>query len=123
MLRKLSIVLSAVAALGFALATSAPASAQQVHKNAHVNKSVNVHRNVNVNRNVHVNRNVNVNRNVHVNRSVHVNRNYVVGRHYNGHIWYGRNRHFWHGAWYAYGVGPCWVNVDGEWFWNPLACP
>jgi hypothetical protein len=119
MLRKLSIVLSAVAALGFALTTSAPANAKQVHKNAHVNKSANVHRNVN--RNVHVNRNVN--RNVHVNRSVHVNRNYVVGRHYNGHIWYGRNRHFWHGAWYAYGVGPCWVNVDGEWFWNPLACP
>ena len=86
-----------------------------------------VHRNVNVNRNVHVNRNFNVNRNVHVNRNVNVNRavhgNYVVGRAYNGHYWYGQNRHRWHGRWYAYGVGPCWINVDGLWFWNAAVCP
>ena len=68
---------------------------------------------------------VRVNRSVHVNRTVHVNRNvrvsgsrtrYVVGRHYHGHVWYGRNRHFWHGRWYAYGVGPCWkwsYRLDG----------
>ena len=119
MLRKLSIVLSAIAALGFALATSAPADAQQVHKNAHVNKSVNVHRNVTVNRNVHVNRNFHVNRSVGVRGGTR----FVVGRHYNGHVWYGHNRHFWHGRWYAYGIGPCWINVDGEWFWNELVCP
>jgi hypothetical protein len=119
MLRKASIVLSVFAALG--LAAAAPASAQQGHKNARVNKTVRVNKNVNVNKNVRVNRNVNVNRNVRVNRSVHSN--YVVGRRYNGHSWYGRNRHRWHGAWYAYGVGPCWINVDGLWFWNDAACP
>ena len=50
-------------------------------------------------------------------------RGFVVGRHYGGHVWYGHNRHRWHGAWYEYGVGPCWINVDGEWFWNVLVCP
>ena len=82
---------------------------------------------VNVNKNVHVNRNVTVNRNVHVNRNVNVNRNvhsnFVVGRRYNGHYWYGQNRHRWHNTWYAYGVGPCWISIDGLWFWNEAACP
>jgi hypothetical protein len=68
-----------------------------------------------------VSRNVHVNRNVRVNRAVHGR--YVVGRAYNGHVWYGRSRHFWHGRWYAYGVGPCWIYIDGLWFWNPAACP
>lgn len=111
MFKKMSIVLAAVATLGLAFAASAPASAQPVqHKQ--VNKKVVVHRNVqrNVQRNVVVNRNVNRNR-------------FVVGHRYNGHIWYGRNRHFWHGRWYAYGIGPCWINVDGLWFWNVAACP
>ena len=105
MLRKLSIA----AAIAGVLLIPASSFAETVHRNA------------NVNRNVHVNRNVNVNRNVHVNRAVHGN--YVVGRAYNGHYWYGQNRHRWHGVWYAYGVGPCWVNVDGLWFWNVAACP
>ena len=105
MLRKLSIA----AAIASVLLIPVSASAETVHRNA------------NVNRNVHVNRNVNVNRNVHVNRAVHGN--YVVGRAYNGHYWYGQNRHRWHGVWYAYGVGPCWINVDGLWFWNVAACP
>ena len=118
MLRKLSIALSAVAALGFAVAVSVPADAAP--KNTHVNKSVHVNRTVHVNRNVRVNRNVN--RNVRVNRSVG-HGNFRVGQRYNGRVWYGHNRHFWHGAWYAYGVGPCWVNVEGEWFWDPIACP
>ena len=94
MLRKASIVLSLFAALGL---TAAPANAEQVHKNVHVNKTV------------------------HVNKNVHAN--YVVGRRYNGHIWYGQHRHRWHGTWYAYGVGPCWINVEGLWFWNVAACP
>ena len=105
MLRKLSIA----AAIASVLLIPVSASAETVHRNA------------NVNRNVHVNRNVNVNRSVHVNRAVHGN--YVVGRAYNGHYWYGQNRHRWHGVWYAYGVGPCWINVDGLWFWNVAACP
>ena len=70
---------------------------------------------------VHVNKNVHVNRNVHVNKAVHGN--FVVGRTYNGHIWYGHSRHFWHGRWYDYGVGPCWINVGGEWFWNLAGMP
>ena len=109
MLRKASIVLSVFAALG--LAAVLPANAEQVHKNVHVNKSV------------HVNKTVHVNKNVHVNTNVHVHGNYVVGRRYNGHVWYGQSRHRWHGTWYEYGVGPCWINVDGLWFWNVAACP
>jgi hypothetical protein len=107
MLKKVSIIISVLAALGFA--ATAPASAREVHKN------------VRVNRTVHVNKTVHVNRNVHVNRSVHSN--FVIGRRYNGHYWYGQNRHRWHGVWYEYGVGPCWINVDGLWFWNVAACP
>ena len=113
MLGKLSAVLSA-AALGLAVSLAMPADAKPV-KNAHVNKTVTVHRNVQVHRTVNVNRNVRVNRTV--------TRRFVVGRTYNGHIWYGHNRHRWRGVWYAYGVGPCWINVDGEWFWNVVACP
>ena len=37
------------------------------------------------------------------------------GRHYKGHIRHGgrhyghrHHRRFWHGRWYAYGIGPCW---------------
>jgi hypothetical protein len=123
MLRKLSIA----AAIASVLLLPASAFAETVHRNANVNRNVHVNKNVNVNRNVHVNRNVNVNRNVHVNRNVNVNRavhgNYVVGRAYNGHYWYGQNRHRWHGRWYAYGVGPCWIDVGGLWFWNVAACP
>lgn len=118
MLRKISIVLSAIAALGLAVAVSAPAeAAKQVNKNVHVNRTVNVHRNVTVNRNVRVNRSVGVN------RSAGVRGRFVVGQRYNGHVWYGHNRHRWHGVWYGYGIGPCWINVDGEWFWNDIACP
>src|SRR5450759_1743770 len=48
---------------------------------------------------------------------------FKVGQKYNGHIWYGHNRHRWHGRWYAYGEGECWINIEGEWFWNELVCP
>jgi hypothetical protein len=118
MLKKVTIVLSVIAAFGIAFA--APTFAAPNNKNkGTVQKNIHVNRNVNVNRNVHVNRNVN--RNVRVNQAGHSN--FVVGRRYNGHVWYGHNRHRWHGRWYAYGDGPCWVNVAGEWFWNPIACP
>ncbi len=114
MLRKLSVVFSVVAALVLAVAVSAPA-------NAKPRNGPGINRNVHVNKTVHVNRNVHINRNVRVNRGG--NRNFVVGRRYNGHYWYGRNRHRWHGQWYSYGVGPCWINIDGLWFWNPIVCP
>jgi hypothetical protein len=31
----------------------------------------------------------------------------------------GHRRHFWHGRWWSYGVGPCWVWSDyyGEYVW------
>jgi hypothetical protein len=93
-LKKISLILSVLATFGFAVAISSPADAKPVNKTVHVNKTVNVHRNLRVNRTVNVNRNIRVN-----------------------------NRHRWHGRWYDYGVGPCWINVDGEWFWNILACP
>jgi hypothetical protein len=115
MLKKIPLVLSVLAALGFAVATSASAAPQH-RGGSGVSKSVHVNT-------VRTNRTVNI----RTNRTVGVNRaargNFVVGRRYNGHIWYGRNRHFWHGQWYGYGVGPCWINVDGFWFWNELACP
>ena len=112
MLRKLSVILSVVAALGLAVVSAGPVDAKPKggNKTVHVNKSVHVNRNVHINRNVRVNRNVG-------------RHNYVVGRRYNGHVWYGHNRHRWHGRWYAYGVGPCWINIGGEWFWNVLVCP
>ncbi len=106
MLRTIFIAFSVCAALG--LAVAGPATAEPKQKNVHVNKNVRV----------------NVNRTVHVNRTVVVRPNrFVVGRAYNGHIWYGHNRHRWRGVWYAYGVGPCWINVDGEFFWNVVLCP
>ena len=64
-----------------------------------------------------------VNRNVRAHENRPANKHYVVGRRYNGNIWLGHTGHRWHGRWYAYGVGPCWIYVDGLWFWNPLACP
>jgi hypothetical protein len=123
MLKKIPLVLSVLAALGFAIATSASAAPQHrggssASRSVHVN-TVRTNRSVNVRTNRSVN--VRTNRSVGVNRAVRGN--YVVGRRYNGHIWYGRSRHFWHGRWYGYGDGPCWINVDGLWFWNELACP
>ena len=82
MLKKLSLVLSVLAALGFAVATSAPADAAQPK-----NKVVRTNRTINVR----------TNRAVGVNRAVRGN--FVVGRRYGGHVWYGHNRHRWHGQW------------------------
>lgn len=48
---------------------------------------------------------------------------YVVGKSYNGYLYVGQKRRLWRGKWYAYGVGPCWINVGGVWFWNVAACP
>ena len=120
MLKKVSLVLSVLATFGFAVAISAPANAKEVHKT--VNRTVHVNKNVHVNRTV--NRNVRVRTNVRTNKVVSgSHRNFVVGRSYGGHMWFGHNRHRWHGQWYGYGEGPCWINVDGEWFWNVVACP
>jgi hypothetical protein len=64
----------------------------------------------------HVHHNVgSVRRNVNVNR--HVNR-VVVGHRYHGGIYYGHVRRYWHGRWWAYGVGSCWrLTPDGYYVW------
>ena len=62
-------------------------------------------------------------RDAHEHGAAHNRNRYVVGKSYDGHIWFGQTGHRWHGRWYAYGVGPCWIYVDGMWFWNPVACP
>jgi hypothetical protein len=112
MLKKLSLILSVTAALGLGMVASADAKGHGGgHGGAHVNRSV------------HVNRSMHVNRNVRVHDNRPANKRYVVGRAYDGHIWFGHSRHFWRGRWYAYGVGPCWIYIDGLWFWNPLVCP
>ena len=114
MIKKLSIALSVIAALGLAVA-SAPVDAKP--KGVHVQKKVTVR--VNKNTGVHVR----VKKKVVVNPVVRTNRVYVIGKRYNGNVWVGRERYFWRGAWYDYGVGRCWIRVNGVWFWNPLICP
>ncbi len=144
MLKKLCLILSVTAALGLGVVASADAKGHGEghggghhggghhgggHAGAHVNRSTHVHVNrsahVHVNRSAHVhaNRSVHVNRNVRVHDNRPVNKHYVVGKSYDGHIWFGHTGHRWHGRWYAYGVGPCWIYIDGLWFWNPLTCP
>jgi hypothetical protein len=106
MLKKVSMVLSVVAALGvgFALVSPAPADAKPKQNQVVVKKNV-----------VVVKKKKNV---VVVKKPV-----YVIGKTYNGNVWLGRKRHRWNGVWYEYGVGPCWINVNGAYFWNLLACP
>jgi hypothetical protein len=104
MIKKISIV---VAALGLAVAAPSAIEAKPVHKNVHINRAV------------HVNRRVGP----RVVRPRGPTNKYVIGHSYNGHVWYGRTRHRWHGRWYAYGIGPCWINIGGLWFWNVAACP
>ena len=110
MLKGLTLGLSIIAALGLGLAVAANAKDERK-------------REVQGNKGMRLDNTVHVNKSVRVNKTGHVNGKFVVGKSYNGHIWYGHNRHRWHGRWYSYGEGPCWINVDGEWFWNIVACP
>src|SRR5712671_3039260 len=43
----------------------------------------------------------------------------VAGHRDRAHFAFGHRRHFWHGRWWYYGVGPCWVWSDyyGEYVW------
>lgn len=107
MLRKISILLAFISVLGLGLAVAIPSIS--FAKNPNPNNPQNPKKIVVKQQKVVVKKNVTV--------------KYVVGKKYNGHYWYGYNRHRWHGVWYAYGVGPCWINIDGLWFWNVLACP
>ena len=113
MLKRISIVFSVVAAVGLAFAIAAPSISF-----AKDPKPQNKPQNKVVQKNVVVKQ-----KNIVVKQNSPVKVKYVVGKKYNGHIWYGYSRHRWHGTWYAYGVGPCWINVDGLWFWNVVACP
>ena len=116
MLKKLSIALSVIAALGLAVAT-APADAKP-QGNKH--KSVQV-KQVTVNKNARVR--VKVKKNVVVVPVVRTKKVYVIGKTYNGRLWVGEKRYFWRGNWYDYGVGRCWIRINGVWFWNPVLCP
>lgn len=53
-------------------------------------------------------------RNVARTRVVH-SASHVHGGHHFSH-----RRHYWHGRWWAYGVGSCWVYDDdyGEYYWG-----
>jgi hypothetical protein len=132
MFRKISMMLSLVGVLGLGLAIAVPSSsfakdAKQSSKGGgkNVSHKSNVSHKGNVSHKSNVSRKSNVHhvqRTTVVHRNVVVKNNYVYGRRYNGHVWYGHNRHRWRGNWYAYGVGPCWVNVDGLFFWNVAVC-
>lgn len=110
MLKKFSIILSIVAAFGLVLTAPAPADAKPKKKGVVV---------------------VGPKKNVVVvkpkNKGVVIHKKggptYVIGKKYNGNIYVGKNRRNWHGKWYAYGVGPCWIRVGDVWFWNVAACP
>ena len=43
----------------------------------------------------------------------------VTGQRTRVHVTGGHRRHFWHGRWWYYGVGPCWrwSDVYGEYIW------
>jgi len=131
MLKKLSLVLSVLAALGFAVAISAPADAkeqkQSTKSSGHVTRSVNrtnvrVNTRTNTRTNIRTNKTGNVRTNVRTNR-ISSSSKFIVGHRYGNRMWFGHNRHNWHGRWYDYGVGECWINIDDEWFWNELVCP
>jgi hypothetical protein len=107
MLKRFSIAVALIATLGLAFAIVVP--------------SASFAKNQNQNKNVHVNKKVVVQKNVVVHKNAAGNK-FVVGKKYNGHVWYGHNRHRWHDHWYAYGEGPCWISIDGLWFWNEAAC-
>src|SRR5581483_10888123 len=88
-------ILAATVAIVLAVAPYADAKQGKQGKGAHAGKSAHVSKSVHVKKNVHV--------------------RYVIGLSYTGHICYGHHGYCWHGAWYAYGVGPSWVLVDGLW--------
>jgi hypothetical protein len=131
MLKKVSLVLSVLAVLGFAVAISAPADAKPQQQGKTVNKTTQFKQS---NKNVNIKQNIKV-KNFQSNKSIKVknfqsNKNvnfksgkFKVGQKVNGHMWFGHSRHRWHGRWYAYGEGECWINIEGEWFWNELVCP
>lgn len=120
MLRKVTLVLSVISALGLGFAMMAPsASFAKDPPNQNQNKPK---QNKPKQNKPPQQKNIVVKpKNVVVKKKVTVK--YVIGHKYNGHIWYGYNRHRWHGIWYAYGVGPCWILIDDVFFWNILACP
>ena len=127
MLKKVSLVLSVLAALGFAVAISAPADAkeqkQSTKSSGHVTRSVNrTNVRVNTRTNFRTNKIGNVRTNVRTNR-ISSSSKFIVGHKYGSHMFFGHNRHRWHGRWYGYGEGECWINIEGEWFWNELVCP
>ena len=76
------------------------------------------HRSAHVDRSVHIDKNVRVDRDVHVNKNVHIDSNtLVIGHRYHGGVWYGHTRRYWHGQWWDYGVGACWLLTPIGYVW------
>lgn len=115
MLKKLSIIAAVLAALGLSFTAVSPSDAKPQQKQFQAKKNFAPKKNFVAKKNFGP-KNAGP-------KNFGPKNNFVVGKQYNGHYWYGRNRHRWHGRWYPYGVGPCWINVDGLWFWNVAACP
>jgi Ni/Co efflux regulator RcnB len=120
MLRKISLVLSVLAALGFAVSISTPADAAAGTGKNVKSMKVNSNKGTKSTKTMKTNKTV-----IKTNKTMKVMKTnkFVVGKTYNGHVYYGHKRHRWHNKWYGYGEGECWIRVDGEWFWNILVCP
>lgn len=128
MLRKITAVAAIAATLlvpGVALA--AQNKAVHANKGTHVAKSVHVNKSMSMNKSVSVNKSVRLNRTVHT-KAVHVdkgihnnnvmrNERLVVGHRYHGGVWYGHKRRFWHGQWWGYGIGECWLSTPIGYVW------
>lgn len=87
------------------------------NRTMHIYKSVLVNKGMRVNRTLRTNRSVHINKGIHTNRSVMGNQRLVVGRRYHGGVWYGHKRRFWHGQWWAYGTGKCWLSTPIGYVW------
>jgi hypothetical protein len=126
MLKKISLILSVTAALGIGTAASADAKGGG-HGGGHHGGGHGGHHGSGHHAGSHHgggrHGEGHAAKDVHAHDNRAANKHYTVGKSYDGHIWFGHTGHRWHGHWYAYGVGPCWIYVDGLWFWNPVACP
>ena len=120
MLRKISLVLSVLAALGFAVSISTPADAFQANKGSKGAKMMQS-KGVKSTKTMKTGKTV-----IKTKKTMKVMKTnkFIVGKTYNTHhVYFGHKRHRWHNKWYGYGEGECWIRVDGEWFWNLLVCP
>jgi hypothetical protein len=130
MLRRLTTVAAIAATLLVpAVAFAAQNKGSHANKGAHVtrsapaNKTMRVNKSLSANKGVHVNRAVRTNKSVRINKGIHTNNNVmsnqriIIGHRYHGGVWYGHKRRFWHGQWWAYGIGECWLSTPIGYVW------